>query len=128
MITVDTHAFVWWRTDSPRLSRKALRALERNAEIGIADIVLWEIAMMAERGTLKFETSARQWIDDALTDIRIRVLPITPAIAGLSIAIERTIRQDPADHLIVATALTHGAPLVTKDSAFDSVVGLEVIW
>ncbi len=128
MITVDTHAFTWWRTGSPKLGADARRVLERHDEIGIADIVLWEIAMMAERGALKLKASARDWINDALKDPRVVVLPITPAIAILAVAIGRAIHRDPADALIAATAMAHGVPLVSKDSGLEAIVGLEVIW
>jgi PIN domain nuclease of toxin-antitoxin system len=51
----------------------------------------------------------------------LRVLPITPAIAVRSFALDwpkkgsREEHRDPADRLIVATAMLHGLVLVTED-------------
>ena len=128
MINVDTHAFVWWRGESARLTTEARRRLDRSLEVGVSDIVLWEIAMLIERGVLRIKGSARAWMADALSEPAVRILPITPAIALRAVEIGRVLSRDPADHLIAATALEYDVPLVTADQALAGFRPLRIIW
>lgn len=45
----------------------------------------------------------------------LRVLPIVPEIADLSVSLEGVVNPDPADRIIVATAVYHEAALITRD-------------
>jgi PIN domain nuclease of toxin-antitoxin system len=56
MILLDTHVLVWMVSDSSRLSRPAARELrkaEQNAELAIASITLWELALLYSHGRLR---------------------------------------------------------------------------
>jgi len=46
----------------------------------------------------------------------IEILPITPMVAALSCRLPGDLHADPADRLIVSTALHYGLHLVTFDS------------
>jgi PIN domain nuclease of toxin-antitoxin system len=54
------------------------------------------------------------------------VLAITPDIAATAAALP--IHGDPADRLIVATAIVHRAPLVTKDQRIRAAGVVETLW
>jgi PIN domain nuclease of toxin-antitoxin system len=54
------------------------------------------------------------------------VAPLTPEIAVASVQLD--MHPDPADRFIVATALAHGAALVTKDTKIRQLKGLKTIW
>lgn len=104
------------------------RLIERGDEaLAASDITLWEIAMLIAKGRLDPGTDAGAFIDDVLTSRAVRVLPITPQIAVLAQS-RALLHGDPADRIIAATALAHGAVLVTADAALRKLPVLETIW
>ena len=62
----------------------------------------------------------------ALADTRVEVLPVTREIA-LTGAAHAGVLPDPADQLIYATALEHGATLVSRDGALRDLDARRVV-
>ncbi len=63
MILLDTHALVWYLDNPEKLSQKGRKAIDtglRNEGAGIADITLWEIAMLVHKGRLTFDRDVEQ--------------------------------------------------------------------
>jgi len=132
MIICDTHALLFWADRRECLSATALSALEdgRAARtLACSDISLWEIAMLCRKGRLALPpaTTPTDYLDLVVQTLGLAVLPITPVIAARAESGVIT-HGDPADRLIGATALVHGAPLVTVDQQLHSVPGLRCIW
>lgn len=130
MIVCDTHALLFDALQPERLgaaARQALDAGETARELACADISLWEIAMLLHKRRLSIEAEPVRFISRLLAARRVRVLPITPEIAALAQSPEFR-HGDPADRLIAATALHHGAALITADQHLADVAGLNVIW
>ncbi len=128
----DTHILLFWAHEPERLSAPAQQALERGrtqSELAIADITLWELALLHERGRLVLppDVSPDLYLKQLLAALRLKVLPITPEIALLSRS-DRFRHGDPADRLIGATALQLGAPLITADSQLRALPGLDTVW
>jgi len=83
--------------------------------------------MLIEKRRVKVALDTAGFLDRIVASRRLRVLPITPAIAAL--ANSKAVPQgDPADRLIAATAITHRAPLVTKDKRLTGIPDLQTIW
>jgi len=55
------------------------------------------------------------------------LLPLTPSIAAKSAALP-DIHRDPIDRVIVATAIEHGAELVSKDELVGRYPSVQVRW
>src|SRR5579864_273049 len=105
-------------SDSSRLSRVAARELrkgERNGELAIASITLWEIALLYQRGRLRVSGSVESSIRTILENSRVEVIEISPEIAALTTAFPETYPKDPVDRLIGATARALGLTLITQD-------------
>jgi len=118
VILLDTHVLVWMVSDSSRLSRVAARELrkgERNGELAIASITLWEIALLYQRGRLRVSGSVESSIRTILENSRVEVIEISPEIAALTTAFPETYPKDPVDRLIGATARALGLTLITQD-------------
>lgn len=116
---LDTHILLWWFERSARLSRAQQRLLARSdAErpLGVADISLWEVAMLVDAGRVRLALPVDEWLARATAAPRVGVYPITPAVASELVALGATRDWDPADRIIVATARVLGAPLVTSDT------------
>ena len=116
MILLDTHVLLWQERGDRRLGLQARRTLERALQIGnaaVSAISFWEVGMLIRKGRLDFLLDLDAWCQDLLDQglVEISVDGRIAARAGLL----PNIHGDPADRLIVATALVGGHQLVTAD-------------
>ncbi len=132
MIVLDTHAWLWWASDSRELSAPARGEIAAASRIGICSISCWEIAMLAERGRIVLDREVLPWVEQALALPRVELLPITPAIAVRSASFSRRFPGDPADRIIAASAIAFRARLVSKDRRMKSLPELKdslgILW
>jgi PIN domain nuclease of toxin-antitoxin system len=115
---LDTHAWIWWVDQDRRLGAKtiaALDALPANQRPYVADISLWEVAMIVERGRLALDLPLREWLDAAAHRKTVQVIPVTPQIAAEVAVLPASFHRDPADRLIVATSRALNLPVLTQD-------------
>lgn len=126
MILADTHALIWWITGDSQLSVKAREIMNRSA-IGIAVITCWEIAFLVARGRILLDAHVADWWHEVMALPSTALLPLTIEVAATAATLADPIR-DPADRLIVATALHQGVPLVTKDQRIRAAGLVETIW
>jgi PIN domain nuclease of toxin-antitoxin system len=126
VLVLDTHAVVWWAGDPRRLGREARGRLADEHHLGIPTIVFWEVALLVRRQRLDLGLSVRVWTQAIQMIPRAEPLPLTPDIAIQAVELE--MHADPVDRFIVATALRHAAPLVTKDRLLRSLKFVETIW
>jgi PIN domain nuclease of toxin-antitoxin system len=131
-IICDTHIPLFWANAPARLSASAAAALEKGRQEGklaIADISLWEFALLIDRGRLLLpgDVNPVDYLSRLLQALRLQVLPITAEIAVLS---RSALFQhgDPADRLIAATALQGRWPLITADEKLRALPELQCIW
>jgi PIN domain nuclease of toxin-antitoxin system len=75
----------------------------------------YELAWLAQHGRITLATPIRTWLERLAG--RVRTIDATPAIADSAAALPDSFPGDPADRLIFATAVEHGAMLITKDRA-----------
>ena len=122
MITLDTHAWVWWTIDPDRLSETQRERITDSEDdiIGISAISCWEVAKLCEYGRLELPVELTEWFRLALEYPGISLLPLTPEIAVESTNLPGSFHRDPSDQIIVATARVNECPLVTSD---DRIVG-----
>ena len=131
MIVVDTCAILWDALDSAKLSLKAKSALNEGSEsrtLLISDISLWEIAMLIKKKRVEIDETPANFLRLVLSSRNYQRVGICPEISGLSVNLDDRINGDPADRLIVATALFRQAPLVTADRNLISAGIVETIW
>jgi PIN domain nuclease of toxin-antitoxin system len=133
MLTIcDTHVLLFWAHEPARLSQRAAAALEQGraqGQLAIADISLWELALLHERGRLSLpeDVPPALYLQRLLEALRLEVLPITAEIALLSRGLQFR-HGDPADRLIGATALQGRRPLISADEKLRAIPELETIW
>ena len=128
----DTHILLFWAHEPERLTPPAQQALElglSRGELAIADITLWELALLHERGrlVLPHDVAPSHYLKQLQAALRLQVLPITAEIALLSRS-SLFPHGDPANRLIGATALHHGASLITADAKLRALAELNTIW
>ncbi|MBT5901234.1 MAG: type II toxin-antitoxin system VapC family toxin [Opitutaceae bacterium] len=106
---LDTHVWVWLSSGDKR--GQAFRSF--TGQPIVSAISVWEVSMLASKGRLELKPDSRTWIEDNLKD-PIEHEPLSPEICVDSCALEN-FQGDPADRLIVATAMVLGVPLITAD-------------
>ena len=116
MILLDTHVLLWHELGNRKLGPQARRTFERALQTGdavISAISFWEVGMLIWKGRLDFRLDLDAWRQDLLDQglVEIPVDGRTAARAGLL----PNMHGDPADRLIVATALVGDHQLVTAD-------------
>lgn len=125
-VVLDTHAAVWWSFFPRKLSRVAARAVDGAQFLVVPAIVLWEVALLVRKNRLELPLSAKGWLQELKTVHRVKIVELD---ADLAIkADELAMHEDPADRFIVATAISHGLPLVTKDRVIRESNLVQTLW
>jgi len=132
MILLDTHALVWWIAEPKRIPAKARRALDAavkaSESIAVSSISAWEIAMLVARERLRFTIDADTWLGRVEALPFLTFVPVDNRIAVRSVHLDGFPHRDPADRLIVATALGLGATVVTADRRLRGYRPLDTLW
>jgi PIN domain nuclease of toxin-antitoxin system len=128
VILLDTHAWIWWASGSAGLSRNAARRIHAASEIGVSVISAWEVAMLVAKGRLGLDRDVRAWVEQALALPRICFVPLSPSVAVASALLPGEFHGDPADRMLVATAMAEDCPIVTRDARIRSYPLVRTIW
>ena len=126
-ILLDTHAWLWFITDDPRLSPEADATITSpDARILLSVASLWEVVIKFQLGKLDLgmpveDLFARE-VDAADLDLIAIERPHLLAYASLPMH-----HRDPFDRMLIAQARHLGVPIVTADTAFAA-YDVETIW
>ena len=116
MLLLDTHVLIWLDEGNPRLGKIALHTIIESLGAGqlvVATISYWEVAMMIAKQRLTMHTELDVWRSDLLQTGLLEIpLRGTTALRAGQLPM---FRGDPADRMIVATAIENGATLMTAD-------------
>ena len=131
MIVLDTHAWIWW-VSSPNLlsndGRMAIEAASKSGQVYVSTISVWEIALLVKRGRLELTMNVDDWLRHCEALPELYFIPVNNSIALRSVQIADFASGDPADRIILATALALGTPLVTKDERMHAYNQVTTIW
>ncbi len=118
MLLLDTHAVLWLDSGAPMsdASRAAIEAAARRGEVLVSPVSAWEIGLLAAKGRIALDLEPRRWFARFLGLPGVRLVPLTPDAAILSSFLPGGLHNDPADRLLVATAVVLAATLVTRDA------------
>ena len=83
--------------------------------------------MLVQHGRLDFDRPVLTWVRQALALPRVTMLELTVERAVTAATLD-TLHGDPADRMIVATAMSLRAPIVTKDRAIRRCDGVRTVW
>ena len=126
-LLLDTHAFLWWIADDPRLSHGARAALsDSDREVFFSAASAWEMAIKARLGKLRVADDLSRFVTDQLATNGFRVLPVALAHA-LDVHALPAHHRDPFDRLLVAQCRVENLRLVSGDSKLAP-YDIEIIW
>ncbi len=131
MILLDTHAWVWFVSNPELLSKTAKNAVDsamEQKEIFISSISAWEVALLVAKKRLYLTLEVTDWIAKSERLPFLQFLPVDNYVAVKSVNLPQPLHSDPADRIIIATAITIGAPVVTKDEKVLNYPHVKTIW
>jgi len=132
MIVLDTHAWIWFINSPDELGRRAAAAIDKARENGeelhVSCISTWEIHMLAARSRLSLGIAPEVWVTRCEKLSFLRFHAINNVIARMSVTDCANMHPDPADRMIVATALYLGATVVTRDSKIHDCGLVKTVW
>ena len=115
MTLLDTNVLIWLATGNPLLGRETRAVIEHAwTSVGVAAsaISFWEIAMLHSKNRLPPQVEPAQFLGN-LRNRGMSVIDVTAEL-GIRAGLLEDLHGDPADRVIVATALD-GHELVTRD-------------
>jgi PIN domain nuclease of toxin-antitoxin system len=107
MLNLDTHILLGLLFGE---LRDREQRLIHGESLAISDIVLWEIAKLAQRGRIDIDFDDPKFIKAMR---QVTVYPVSVEIARQSTELD--FRSDPADEIIAATSVVERIPLLTRD-------------
>jgi PIN domain nuclease of toxin-antitoxin system len=126
-ILLDTHTFLWWIIDAPKLSSRARKIISSSEnELFLSAVSGWEIIIKAKLGRLQLHENPAQFILEQIRLNFIQILTIQMSHA-LHISTLPDLHRDPFDRMLIAQAQLEGLPILTADSQIAR-YKVEVIW
>jgi PIN domain nuclease of toxin-antitoxin system len=124
-VLLDTHAFLWWVTDDPRLTKRARRTISGTTCL-LSVASCWEMAIKASLGRLTVPGAVDRFVQEQLEVNGFNLLPIALEHTGRVAALPFH-HRDPFDRLLAAQALAEDLSLVTADAVFRR-YGVRRVW
>ena len=131
MIVLDTHVWVWFVSNPELLSKKAKRTIERavvDNNVFISSISAWEVALLTSKKRLLLSMEVADWIKKSEMLPFVNFIPVDNSIAVKSVNLPQPFHSDPADRIIIATTISLGASLITKDERILKYPHVKTIW
>jgi PIN domain nuclease of toxin-antitoxin system len=119
-LLIDTHIAVWLDNGDARL-RHATAALidghwREGGVVYFSAISVWEIAMLLRRRRIELREPIEQWLAHFLDLPGMEPIAVTHRIAARAYDFDPYDGGDPADRILIATAIELDCPFVTYDT------------
>ena len=126
-LLLDTHAFIWWDSESSKLSSQALAFCQDRANTVLLSVAsIWEMQIKLQLGKLRLNLPLAKVIESQQQTNGIEVLPII-----LSHVLELdnlpAYHRDPFDRLLIAQARVEDAVLISNDPIFTD-YSVKLLW
>jgi len=127
---LDTHIWIWLiNGEEKNINKKVYKIINNylkediNNKLFISSINIWEVALLYSKNRVMSDIedlTIEDWIDQALTHPRIEILNLTKEILTHSVNLplgksQKKVHKDPADRMIISTAMQHNLTLITSD-------------
>jgi PIN domain nuclease of toxin-antitoxin system len=120
VIILDTHIWVnWILRGETGLANSIMTAINTEPSVAASAISCFEVALLVKQRRLEPPVPVDKWLAEALSPSGVECLPVTCEISRLSVSLQN-IHNDPADHIISATAIIHDAHLASIDTVFPA--------
>jgi len=115
-LLLDTHTFLWWITDDPQMSDKALELMaDSQNNLYWSAVSSWEVAIKYALNRLPLPDTPAIFLPAELGKNRIESLPVMDAHACQAGLLPRY-HRDPFDRMLVAQAQVESLGIISNDS------------
>ena len=114
---LDTCALIWLGMGGGDVSANARRRIASASALHYSSISVWEIARLMKEGKVVIPNDADGFLADLKEQYDIATIPPTDDIM-IHAAQLPDFHKDPADRIIIATALAYDLTIVTGDGKF----------
>ena len=117
-LLLDTHSFIWWSSNSSKLSPRVLALCTDPSNILLLSMVsVWEMQIKQQTGKLQLSMPLAHLIAGHQQANNLQILPIelNHVLALDTLPPEH---KDPFDRLLIAQAIVEDIALVSHDEAF----------
>jgi len=124
---LDTHALLWWLSDSPELTKPARRAIaDTRNTVTVSAASAWEIATKVRLGRLPTAVELAADFRGQMEREGFQLLPVSVdhAIRG---GLLPGPHKDPFDRMLIAQAQAEHVPIISRETGFDN-YGVRRIW
>ncbi|HEY9871565.1 MAG TPA: type II toxin-antitoxin system VapC family toxin [Candidatus Obscuribacterales bacterium] len=118
-LLLDTHIAVWLASGSSRLKSSTLALVEdcfHRGTLCLSPISAWEIGLLVSKGKLELGQPPLVWFEGFVQKFCPQIIDISPEIAISSSNLPGTFHGDPADRILVATAIACSTAILTADN------------
>jgi PIN domain nuclease of toxin-antitoxin system len=124
---LDTHTFLWWNTDDPRLSDEVRSMIaDGSNDLFLSAASAWEIAIKAARGSLILPEAPERYVASRLRQHQFSPLPVQLSHA-LHVYNLPNHHRDPFDRLLIAQGQLESMPILTSDPEIGK-YEIKVLW
>ena len=118
-LLLDTHTFLWFVNDNPKLSNHLKDLIEDTNNVSYLSIAsLWEMSIKFNLGKLTLDPNYEEFVEREVTTSTVRLLNIELEHLKIN-ATMPFYHRDPFDRLIIAQSIAEDIPIVSIDLAFD---------
>lgn len=118
-LLLDTHIALWLDSGDQRLASSTKDRIDRAWHAGdaicLSAVSVWEIALLVDSGRIELDVAVDAWIERFLNRPGVTAVPLDHRAASRAYDLRGLDNRDPADRLLIATAIELGCPLVTYD-------------
>jgi PIN domain nuclease of toxin-antitoxin system len=118
-VLLDTHIALWLDSGSDKLRRSTLALIDDcwrdGGTIYLSAVSAWEIALLVDADRISLDIPVDAWVQRFISRPGIKAAPLDMRAASRAYRIHGLEHCDPADRLLIATAIELGCPLVTYD-------------
>lgn len=112
-VLLDTHIYLWWLDDSPKLSHKARKMIEDAEIVYVSSASIWEAVIKIKTGKLEIEVTPEE-LTEGIERSGFAELPIA-AVHAITVHGLADHHKDPFDRMLVAQATSEPLLLLSVD-------------
>jgi len=127
-LLLDTHVWIWSQESPEQLGATARRHLEDPSnKLIVSAVSFLELAQLAHKKRICLKRTLGAWSRSAVENLGAQVSVITPDIALGAYELPAPFHSDPADRILVATAIHEQLTLLTADERILAYPGVRCL-
>lgn len=121
-LLLDTHAFLWWKENNPRLVLAAREAISKADVVFVSAASAWEVSIKSALGRVRLPAP----FADGVNESGFIELPVEFSHAA-AVELLPMHHADPFDRMLIAQSTVERLVIVSHDRALEP-YGRPVIW